>query len=68
MFRWMVEQHDEMVAASMGKRIRWGAFCAKAAAKGLTDTRGQPPSERNARETWFQARKAVAIARAAEAA
>jgi hypothetical protein len=26
LFWWMVEQHDEMVAASMGKRIRCGAF------------------------------------------
>jgi hypothetical protein len=64
LFWWMVEHHDDMVQASTGTRIRWAAFCAEAARKGLTDTRGRPPTERNARETWLQARKAVAAGRA----
>ncbi len=64
----MVEHHDEMVEAACGQRIRWGPFCAKAPALGLVDTRGQAPTERNARETWAQARRAVREARAELAA
>ncbi len=68
LFHWMVEHHDEMVEAAGGQRIRWGPFCAKAPALGLVDTRGQAPTERNARETWAQARRAVREARAERAA
>jgi hypothetical protein len=68
LFWWMVKHHDEMVATSNGKRIRWAPFCEKAAGLGLVDTRGSPPTERNARETWLQARKAVATARERAAA
>jgi hypothetical protein len=68
LFYWMVEHHDEMLEAAGGKRIRWAPFCAKAVAHGLVDTRGQAPTERNARETWAQARRAVQEARAELAA
>ncbi len=60
LFWWMVAHHDEIIAAAAGERIRWAAFCAEAARLGLTDTRGRPPTERNARETWRQARRTVA--------
>ena len=53
----------EILQAAGGKRIRWAPFCAKAVALGLVDTRGQAPTERNARETWAQARRAVQEAR-----
>jgi hypothetical protein len=65
LFWWMVEHHDDMLATAHGKRIRWAPVCLKLAALGLVDTRGLAPTERNARETWLQARKAVAAARAA---
>jgi hypothetical protein len=68
LFWWMVEHHDELVNASEGRRIIWATFCAEAVKRGLRDTRGEVPSERNARETWRQARIAVAEARGAEAA
>jgi len=68
LFWWFVEHHDEFAAASQHGRIDWIGFCAKAATLGLLDTRGEPPTERNARETWRQARKAVASAREREAA
>ena len=67
LFWWMVEHHDDIIAAAKGKRILWRPFCAKAAADGLTDTKGHPPCERAARETWMQARKEVAAARSVEA-
>jgi hypothetical protein len=59
LFWWMVEHHDEIIAAAAGQRIQWTRFCAEAARIGLTDTRGQPATERNARETWRQARRMV---------
>jgi hypothetical protein len=65
LFWWMVEHHDDMLTTAHGKRIRWAPVCLKLAALGLVDTRGLAPTERNARETWLQARKAVAAARAA---
>ena len=58
LFWWMVEHHDEMVEVS-GARISWKSFVEAAADRGLTDTRGNPPSEMNARQTWRQARAAV---------
>ncbi|MDE1905505.1 MAG: hypothetical protein KGH75_03530 [Rhodospirillales bacterium] len=67
LFWWMVEHHDEMMATANGSRIRWAPVCARLTALGLVDTRGQAPTERNTRETWLQARKAVAAARAAAA-
>jgi hypothetical protein len=68
LFWWMVEHHDAIIAAAAGERIRWGAFCAEATRLGLTDTRGRPPTERNARETWRQARRVVARAKLRQAA
>jgi len=68
LFWWMVDHHDEIVEAARRHRVNWGGFCAEAAKLGLTDTRGRAPTARNARETWRQARRAVAALRAAEAA
>ena len=67
LFWWMVEHHDEMVKAAKRRRINWAAFCAEAAKRGVTDTRGEPPTESNARKTWLRARREVEQARAAEA-
>ena len=68
LFWWFVENHDQVQKAAQGARIDWASFCAEAAKRGLTDTRGHPPTERNARETWRQARRAVSEARSHEAA
>jgi hypothetical protein len=68
LFRWMVRHHDSIIERWNGERIDWRTFCAELAALGLTDTRGKPATEGNARETWRQARKAVAKARATAAA
>ena len=51
LFWWMVEHHDEILAAAEGRRIQWGTFCTEATRLGLTDTKGKPPTTRNARET-----------------
>jgi hypothetical protein len=63
LFWWMVEHHDEILAAAEGRQIQWGTFCAEVARPGLTDTKGKPPTTRNARQTWRQARRAVQKAR-----
>ncbi len=67
LFWWMVDHHDAIIAAVAGERIRWAAFCTAVTRLGLTDTRGQPPTERNARETWRQARQVVARAKLRQA-
>ncbi|MBV8458931.1 MAG: hypothetical protein JO122_20240 [Acetobacteraceae bacterium] len=68
LFWWMVDHHDEMVAATKRRRINWASFCAEAAKRNLRDTQGNPPSESAGRKTWQRARKWVAAMRAAEAA
>jgi len=68
LFWWMVDHHDDIIAAVAGQRMRWAAFCAEATHMGLTDTRGRPVTERNARETWRQARRMVSKARLLRAA
>jgi hypothetical protein len=68
LFWWFVENHDEVQQAAQSARIDWASFCAEAAKRGLTDTHGRTPTERNARETWRQARRAVAEARSLQPA
>lgn len=68
LFRWMVEHHDELVEASRRDGIHWASFCAEAAKRGLTDTRGHPPTTDNARKTWERVRRVVQKARAEAAA
>jgi hypothetical protein len=63
LFWWFVENHDAMRHAARTTRIDWASFCAEAVRQGLTDTRGRAPTARNARETWRQARRAVAASR-----
>jgi len=62
-----VDHHDEIIAAA-SQRIRWVTFCAEATRTGLTDTRGRPATERNAWETWRQARRMVEQAKLLQAA
>jgi hypothetical protein len=68
LFWWLVDHHDELVEQAAGKRMRWEPLCARFADHGLTDITGHPATPRTARETWFQARRAVAAARAQKAA
>lgn len=68
LFRWMVKRHDELTERWSEGKIDWRISCEEFAELGLTDTKGKPATERNARETWLQARKHVAAIRAKEAA
>ncbi|MGH7120586.1 MAG: hypothetical protein ACREFP_16625 [Acetobacteraceae bacterium] len=66
LFWWMVEHHDEVMTAAKRERIHWVGFCVEAGRRGLKDTRGRPPTPRIARDTWAEAKRVVAAARAAE--
>jgi hypothetical protein len=60
LFWWLLDHHDQIVESAAGRRMRWATLCAHFEALGLTDTKGKPPTPRNARETWFQVRREVA--------
>jgi hypothetical protein len=57
LFEWLFAHHDEMVAASAGRRVEWRRLCAGFAEDGLTDGAGNPPNARTARMTWWRVRK-----------
>lgn len=59
LYYWMVEHHDEMVAAGHETRIRWGALCAALIDLGLKDGRGSDPRPSTARQTWLRVRQAL---------
>ena len=63
LFWWLVEHHDEIVAAANGRRMRWRRLCVRFAELGLTDRTGKPATEKVARLTWFRARQEVARVR-----
>lgn len=60
LFHWMVEHHDELIAAANGARLIWADLCASFTALGLTCRTGQPATPAVARTTWYRARKLVA--------
>jgi hypothetical protein len=57
LFEWLLAHHDEMVAASAGRRVEWQRLCAEFAKDGLTDGEGNPANARTARMTWWRVRK-----------
>lgn len=64
LFCWLYEHHDELAEALQGRRILWRAFCALFIEVGLKDANGNTPTERTARETWYQVRREVSRQRA----
>jgi hypothetical protein len=57
LFEWLLAHHDEMVAASAGRRVEWRRLCAEFAKEGLTDGEGNLAKARTARMTWWRVRK-----------
>ena len=57
LFEWLLAHHDEMVAASAGRRVEWRRLCVEFAKEGLTDGEGNPANARTARMTWWRVRK-----------
>ena len=64
LFCWLYQHHDELAEAMKGRRIIWRAFCALFIEVGLKDANGNTPTERTARETWYQVRREVSRQRA----
>lgn len=60
LFWYLIEHHDDLVAAAAGRRQRWRVLCADFQALGLTDGRGNAPSPQTARLTWWRVRREVA--------
>ena len=67
LFHWLYDSHDEIVQASLGRRIRWKPIAAHAARLGLTDGDDKPPTAERVRQTWFGVRQEVAKQRALRA-
>jgi hypothetical protein len=64
LFHWMVKRHDDLAERWGDGKVDWRTACEEFVELGLTDTRGKAATERNARETWLQARKHVSAKRA----
>jgi hypothetical protein len=64
----MVKRHDDLAERWGDGKVDWRTACEEFVELGLTDTRGRAVTERNARETWLQARKHVAAKRGKAAA
>ena len=67
LFWWMLDHHDELLAAGAGRRVRWPQLCATFTTLGLTDGCGNTPSSLVARRTWHNVRLFAAKVRAAGA-
>ena len=67
LFHWLYDSHDEIVQASLGRRIRWKPIAAHASRLGLTDGDDKPPTAERVRQTWFGVRREVAKQRALRA-
>lgn len=60
LLHWMVEHHDEILAAAKGGRLRWVELCVSFRTLGLTNQRGEAATAQVARQSWYRARKEVA--------
>jgi len=67
LFYWLYDSHDEIVQASLGRRIRWKPIAEHAGKLGLTDGDDKPPTAERVRQTWFGVRQEVAKQRALRA-
>lgn len=66
LFWWLLENHDGIIAAAAGRRLRWHKLCAHFQTLGLTDTTGKAATPSNARATWVKVRQEVARLRSRE--
>lgn len=63
LFWWLVDHHDEMIAAADGDRIDWHVVAVRLREAGKTDASGKPATPRRARATWYKVRRYVAAKR-----
>jgi hypothetical protein len=57
LFQWLLEHHDEVVAAAGGRRVEWSRLCGEFENAGLTGCDGKPANATTARKTWQRVRK-----------
>jgi hypothetical protein len=55
LFWWMLKNHDWMIEAAGGRRMRWTSLGEYFAERGLTDMTGNPPTIRSMKQTWLRA-------------
>lgn len=60
LFWWMLDHHDELAAAALGRRPHWQQLCERFASLDLKDGHGSAPSPEAARRTWRNVRAFVA--------
>jgi hypothetical protein len=68
LFEWLFLHHDEVIAASSGRRLEWSRLCAQFAKAGLTGADGKPVNAITARMTWWRVLKEYARIEALRAA
>ena len=59
LFYYLYDNHDEIVRASAGRRIRWEPLAADFSNLALTDGDGKPATPATARKTWGKVRNEV---------
>lgn len=59
LFYYLYDNHDDIVRAAMGRRIRWEPLAASLKDLALLDGAGQPPTPQTTRKTWWKVRKEV---------
>ena len=59
LYYWLLEHHDELLAAAQAGPIRWAPLCAKFVSLGLSNKHGSIASPATARQTWLRVRLAV---------
>lgn len=51
---WMEQHYEELVRSQNGKRLRWPALCDWFGSVGLTNARGENPTIKCAKITWYR--------------
>ena len=64
LFYFLYDNHDAIMQAAAGRRIRWEPIQAQVIELGLTDGDNKPPTAERVRQTWFLVRKEVVKQRA----
>lgn len=59
LFYYLYDNHDDIVRAAMGRRIRWEHLAARLHDLALLDGAGQRPTAKTTRKTWWKVRKEV---------
>ncbi len=59
LFYYLYDNHDDIVRAAIGRRIRWEPLAASLKDLALLDGVGGPPTAQTVRKTWWKVRKEI---------